>query len=127
MNEQTKTKNTGAVSIIKAVLIGTLIFFALVFISAFVFSYFMIKTSYIPTVFYIIMFLCAFLIGVKSASSYKTKGYLRGIISGIAYIGILFIVFAILKKPVTAKTYITSLIAILISSTGGVVGISKNQ
>ncbi len=124
MNEQTKKKNTGAGTVVKAVITGILMFFILVLIFAFVFFTFMPKSSYIPTVFYIIMFLCAFITGVKSSASHKDKGYLRGLISGLIYVGILLIIFIFLKKPFTAKTYITSLIALLISSTGGVVGIN---
>ncbi len=124
MNEQTKKKNTGAGTIVKAVITGILIFFILVLLFAFVFSSFMLKSSYIPTVFYIIMFLCAFITGVKSSASHKDKGYLRGLIGGAVYVGVLLVIFIALKKPFTAKTYITSLIALLISSTGGVVGIN---
>ena len=124
LNEKTKTKNTGAGTIIKAVITGVLMFFILVLISAFLFFTFMPKSSYIPTVFYIIMFLCAFITGVKSSASQENKGYIRGLISGIIYVGILTVIFIFLKKPFTPKTYITSLIALLISSTGGVVGIN---
>ncbi len=124
LNEKTKTRNTGAGTIIKAVITGVLMFFILVLLGAFVFFTFMPKSSYIPTVFYIIMFLCAFITGVKSSASQENKGYIRGLISGIIYVGILTVIFIFLKKPFTAKTYITSLIALLISSAGGVVGIN---
>ncbi len=124
MNEQQAKRNIGAGSVVKAVIVGVILFFVLVLIFAFVFSKFMIKSSYIPTVFYIIMFLCAFITGVNSSRAHTQKGYLRGLISGLIYVGILAIVFAVLKKPFTLKTYITFLIAILISSTGGVVGIN---
>ena len=124
LNEQ-KTKDIGAGAVIKAVIIGIILFFILILASALIFSAFMPDSAYIPTVFNIIFFLCAFLVGLKSSGSYSTKGYLRGIAGGIIYIAVLAIIFSFFKKPVTGKTYITYITALLISLTGGIVGVNS--
>ena len=125
MNEQKKPKNIGAGAIIKAVLFGVILFFILIFAGALIFSAFMIKSSYVKTVFYIILFLCAFLTGLKSSSGYNKKGYLRGIASGILYILILAAVFKFIDKPLTSKTYVTYIISLLLSTAGGIAGMSS--
>lgn len=124
MNEQT-LKNTGFFKgIFKATVAGTVVFAILTLLTSVVFYFFSVKEEIIPLAFKIILFLSAFVTGILSSKNASSKGYLRGIASGMIFIFIVFVLFWILKKPTDAKDGITYTIMLLLSFFGGILGIN---
>lgn len=125
MNEQTEKKGNSVFGVLKADIFGILIFVILTLLTSAVFYFFMVKEDIIPIAFNIILFLSAFVTGIKASHTAQSKGYLKGFFSGIILVILMAVIFWIFKKPITAKNYITYIIMILLSSFGGIVGINS--
>lgn len=125
MNEQAE-KNEGLIfGVLKAIIFGILLFVLLTLIGSAVFYIFSLPENIIPIVFNIILFSSAFITGIKTSQKAHSKGYLRGLLGGFLLVLVMAVVFWIFKKPITAKSYITYMIMMLLSSFGGIVGINS--
>lgn len=124
MNEQALKGMGFFKGICKATAIGTVFFAVFTLLTSAVFHFFTIKEDIIPVAFKIILFLSAFLTGILSSKNAGSKGYLRGITSGMIFIFIVSVLFWILKKPTDGKDVITYIIMLLLSFFGGILGIN---
>lgn len=125
MNEATKKENNFIKGVLKAVLLGIVIFSALILLISAFFYFFKIKEDFIPITFNIILFASAFLVGIFSSKNALSKGYLRGLASGILFIGFTVLLFLIFKKTIVGKDGISYTIMLLLSFFGGILGINS--
>ena len=118
----------GIKEIIFAVLKG-MVFFAIgVLIFSAVFNFFTVNESYIPIVRCGLLFLSSFLTGIWSSKKQTSKGYLRGLISGLIFAALLLI-FSLVTNGGShiMKAAVTYLIVIIMSVLGGIIGINVNN
>ena len=107
-----------------AVLKGILFFLAGVIIFSAVFYFFTVNETYIPIVRSGLVFLTAFITGLWSSKGETSKGYLRGLASGLI-LAVLFITASkIFGESPVLKSVVTYLIMIVIATIGGIIGIN---
>ena len=107
-----------------ALLKGSLFFLAGVVIFSAVFYFFTVPEEYIPILRTALIFITAFLTGVWSSKGVASKGWLRGLVSGIL-LTVLFIIGSKLwGGPSALKSAITYAIMVAISLLGGITGIN---
>ena len=112
--------------ILTAVLKGMIVYLVSVVIISAVFYFFTVNENYIPMCRSGIAFLCAFLTGVWSVKGKNTKGYLRGLFSGIISAVILMGISSLLGGRPISNAAVTYFIMVVISVCGGIIGINVN-
>lgn len=124
MNYFTKS---GIWGILTALIKGIIFFIACILLFSAVFFLFTVNEAYIPICLRGLMLLTAFLTGIWSSAKEISKGYLRGLISGLL-LTVVFIVFSLfLSEKTVTQSAVTYLIMIVISVFGGITGININN
>lgn len=124
MNYFTKSGITG---ILTALLKSVIFFTVCILIFSAVFFLFTVNETYIPICLRGLMLLTAFLSGVWASKKESSKGWLRGLISGLL-LTVIFLVFSLFVSGKTiTQSAVTYLIMIIISVFGGITGININK
>ena len=93
-----------------------------------IFSYFNLLPSKITN--YIILFIPLITIiytGIKIGKNTTSKGYLGGVLNGLVYILIFWLLSVITANNLTVKSVIYYIIMLVISIIGSIVGINKKK
>lgn len=107
-----------------AILKGIAFFIAGIIIFSAVFYFFTIDETYIPILRTALIFITAFLTGIFSSKKELSKGWLRGLISGVV-LCILFIAGSKLwGGNAVLKSAVTYIIMLALSTLGGIIGIN---
>lgn len=110
-----------------SVLKGISFYILLVLIFSAVFWLFSINETYIPIIKSGLSFLTAFLTGLWSAKNGSDKGYLRGLFSGIFLVLLFMAISLIFGGESLIKSAVTYFIMIIISISGGIIGINAKK
>lgn len=107
-----------------AVLKGIIFFILCVLIFSAVFYFFTVNETYIPICRSGLIFLTAFLTGLWSSKGQSTKGYLRGLFSGLILAVLFMAASAIFGGSPILKAAVTYFIMIIVAICGGIIGIN---
>ncbi|MDY3928344.1 MAG: TIGR04086 family membrane protein [Clostridia bacterium] len=115
--------------ILKGVLIALAITVVFVIIIALICYFADISDGVIAIMLYVVGAVSVFTSSLFLAKSITTKGMLHGLILGLGYFMVIFILSAVFKKQVTANTKLfVSLISALASGMlGGIMGVNTND
>lgn len=125
MNEQAKKSSGFVKGILKAVIFGIILFSVLTLFVSAIFYLFTVKEDIIPVAFKIILFTSVFVTGIFSSKNASSKGFLRGIASGVIFICFILLLFSFFKKATDGRDLITYIIMLLLSFFGGILGINS--
>ena len=93
--EKVKKKGTSVLEVVKALIIAVILSLLLVLLAALMVKLFNIKTEAIPIINQVIKGV-SILVGCLIAIKGKTNNWLKGIIIGILYIALSFVIFSLL-------------------------------
>lgn len=93
--EKEVKKSATVLEVIKALVIAVIVSLALILVAALVIKLCNLKTEYIPVINQIIKGL-SIVIGCVIAIKYKPNTWLKGIVVGILYIAVAFVIFSLL-------------------------------